>query len=130
MSTEEFVAPRGAVPADYINLKIGIPERSSQVMEEVEYPRIVLMNFAGAVVAEIMVQPSMCIRIITCGIAVNDVQVLSRMCVNQTEAERTVRNARKFLLALSRQDAANEEERGHNETAGSSCQPGQKRAPK
>jgi hypothetical protein len=39
MSAEEFVAPRRAVAADDINLKIGIPERSSEVVEEVEYPR-------------------------------------------------------------------------------------------
>ena len=55
MSAEEFVAPRRAVAADDINLKIGIPELSSPVVEEVEYPRIVLMNLAGTVVADLSV---------------------------------------------------------------------------
>ena len=55
MSAEEFVAPWCAVAADDIDLKIGIPECSSQIVEEVEYAGIVLMNFACAVVAQITV---------------------------------------------------------------------------
>ena len=52
MSAEEFVAPGCTVAADYINLKIGIPECGSQVVEEVEYPGIVLVNFTSAVIAQ------------------------------------------------------------------------------
>ena len=55
MSTEEFVAPRRPVAADHINLKIGISERGSQVVQEIEYTRIVLMNFARTVVSQISV---------------------------------------------------------------------------
>src|ERR1700746_3617923 len=55
MNAEKFIAPRRAVAADDINLKIGIPERSGQVVQKIEHPRIALMNFAGAVVAQIAV---------------------------------------------------------------------------
>ena len=55
MSAEKFVAPWCAVAADDINLKVGIPECISQIVEEVEYRGIVLVNFAGAVVAQIKV---------------------------------------------------------------------------
>jgi hypothetical protein len=58
MSAKEFVAPGRAVAADNVNLKIGIPECDRQVVEQVEYPRIILMNFAGAVIPQIAVQDS------------------------------------------------------------------------
>src|SRR5579864_7297240 len=101
MSTEEFVAPGRAVAADDTNLKIGIPERNSQVVEQVEYPGIVLMNFAGAVVAQITVQARQRFLIVAFAIAVDDIQALSRMCVKKMQAVPTVRDAGEFPLALS-----------------------------
>ena len=71
VSAEEFVAPRRAETADHINFKIGIPERSSQVVEQVEYSGIVLMNFAGAVVAQIMVQARQRFLIVAFAVAVD-----------------------------------------------------------
>ena len=73
MSAKEFVAPGSAVAADDINLKIGIPECGSQIVEQVEYLGIVLMNFAGAVVAQITVEAHQRFLIVTFAIAVDDV---------------------------------------------------------
>jgi UDPglucose 6-dehydrogenase len=50
MSAEEFVVSGRSITADNIYLKIGIPEESSQVMQKIEQARIVLVNFAGAMV--------------------------------------------------------------------------------
>jgi hypothetical protein len=55
MSTKKFIAPRCAVAADDINLKIGISEGNSKLVQEVEYSRIVLMNLFGTVIAQISV---------------------------------------------------------------------------
>jgi hypothetical protein len=83
MTTEELVAPGGAVTADNINLKIGIPERGSQVVEEIEHPGIVLMNLAGAVVVQITVQALQRFLIVTSTIAIDDVQAFSGMRVKK-----------------------------------------------
>jgi len=92
MSAEEFIAPGRAETADDINPKIGIPECSSQVVEEVEYPGIVLMNFTGAVIAQKTVQACHRFPIVAFTVAVNDVQSLSSMCMKEMQAVGTVRN--------------------------------------
>jgi hypothetical protein len=92
MSAKEFIAPWSAVTADNVNLKIRIPERGCQVVKEVEYAGIVLMNFASAVVAQITVQASQGLGVVACSIAVNDVQSFSSVCVNQMQLVRTARN--------------------------------------
>jgi hypothetical protein len=72
-----------AVTADYINLKVGIPERGSQVVEKIEHPGIVLVNFASAVVAQITVQASQGLLVISLGVAVDNVQSFASMYMNQ-----------------------------------------------
>jgi hypothetical protein len=83
MSSEEFIAPWRAVTTDNVNFKIGISQRGHQVVQEVEYSRIVLVNLAGAMVTQIMVQARQRVLIITLAlaIAVDDVQTLSGMGV-------------------------------------------------
>ena len=48
---EEFVAPRSAVTAYHVDLGVRATKRRSQIMEQIEYPRIVLANIAGSVIA-------------------------------------------------------------------------------
>jgi hypothetical protein len=48
---EEFIAPRSAVTAYNVDLGVRATERGSQIMEQIEYPRIVLANIAGTVIA-------------------------------------------------------------------------------
>ena len=91
MGAEEFIAPGRAETANDIYLKIGIPKCSSQVVEEVEYPGIVLVNFTGAVIAQKTVQALHRFLIVAFTVAVNDVQSLSSMCVKKVQAVGTVR---------------------------------------
>ena len=111
MSAEEFVAPGRTVAADYINLKIGIPQPSSQVMQKVEYPRIVLVNLAGAVVSKITIQTRQGFLIVAFTIAVDNVQALTGMCVEKMQAVWTVRNGLQFWLRRGKADQPTDEDR-------------------
>jgi hypothetical protein len=104
MSAEEFVAPGSAVATDYIDLKSGIPECISQVAEQVEYQGIVLMNLAGPVVPQIVIQSRQGFLVVTLASAVDDVQALSGMCVKKMQAVRTVRSGLLFSLGRSAAD--------------------------
>ena len=79
MSAEEFVAPRRAIATEDVDLKVRIPECGSQVVEQVEHSRVVLVNCAGPVVAQITVEANVGILIVSFAIAVDDIEVLSRM---------------------------------------------------
>src|SRR5208283_1514870 len=102
MRAEEFVAPGRAVAADDINLEIGIPQRHSQVVQQVEDSGIVLVNFAGAVVSQIAIQACERFRIVAFAVAVDDVQSLPGMCVEKMQAVRTLRNGLYSWLGDSR----------------------------
>jgi hypothetical protein len=91
-SAEEFVAQRRAIATEDIDLKVRIPECGSQVVEQVEHSRVVLVNCAGPVVAQITVEANVSILIVSFAIAVDDVEVLSRMCVEQPQVVDVVRN--------------------------------------
>lgn len=93
MSAEEFVAPGRAIATKDVDLKLGIPECGSQVVEKVEHPRVVLANCAGPMVAQITVEANVGIPIVCFAIAIDDVEALSRMCVEQPKAVGAVRNA-------------------------------------
>ena len=84
MSAKKFVAPGRTVAADNINLEVGISERGCQVVQQIKYPGIILMNFASAVVAQVMIQTRQGFRIVAFPIAVNDAQVLSRVSVEKS----------------------------------------------
>jgi len=92
MSAEEFVAPRSAIATEDVDLKVRIPECGSQVVEQVEHSRVALVNCAGPVVAQITVEANVGILIVSLTIAVDDVEVLSRMCVERPQAVDVVRN--------------------------------------
>ena len=91
MRAEEFVAPRRAIPADDVDLKIRIAKFRRQVVQEVEHAGIVLMNFAGAVVAQILAEASQGFLIIALVIAVDDIQALSGMSVEKMKVVGTRR---------------------------------------
>jgi len=90
VSAKEFVAPWRAVAADDINLKIRIPERSSQVVEKVEDPRIIIVNFAGSMVPQVTVQARQGFLIVAFAIAIDDIQALPSVCVKKTQAVWTI----------------------------------------
>jgi hypothetical protein len=93
MSAEEFIAPRRAIATEDVDLKVRIPECGSQIVEQVEHSRIVIVNCASAVVAQITVEARVGIPIVSFAIAVDDVEVLSRMCVEQPQMVAAIRNA-------------------------------------
>lgn len=93
MSAEEFVAPRRAIATKDVDLKVRIPECGRQVVEQVEHSRVVLVNCAGAVIAQIMVEANAGILIVSFAIAVDDVEALSGMCMEQPQTVGAIRNA-------------------------------------
>ena len=104
--------------ADYINLEVGIPKRSGQVPQKVEYPRIVFVNLACPVVPQIAIQAGQGFLIVTFAIAIDDIQALSGMGVKQVQAVDIVRNGLHFWLGRSSaEQAAGEDHRQHKNTA-------------
>jgi len=104
VSTKESVALGSAVATDYINLKVGISECSGQVAEQVEYPGIVLMNFAGPVVAQITVEANQSFLLVTFAVAVDDVQPFASMGVKKMQLVGPPRNGRQFWLSFGTGD--------------------------
>ncbi|MGC2198275.1 MAG: hypothetical protein WA628_26630 [Terriglobales bacterium] len=60
-------------------------------------PRIVLVNLAGAVVLKVTIQVRQGFLIVAFATAVDNVQALTRMCVEKMQAVRTVRNGTALL---------------------------------
>ena len=85
MGSQEFVAPGCAETTDHIDLKMGIPERGSQVVEEIEHPGIVFVNFTGAVVTQKTVQECQGFLVVSLATAIDNVQPLSSVCVNKIQ---------------------------------------------
>ena len=76
-------------------------------MEEIEQVGVELMNFSGSVVTQITVEARHGFRIVAFAIAVNDVQSLSSMCVEEMQPVRTVRDLNLWLDSagkLSKED--------------------------
>jgi hypothetical protein len=92
VSAEEFIAPRRAIAANDVDLEAGIPECRCQVVEQIEDSRVVLVNCAGPVVAQIMVEANQGILIVAFAITVDDVGALSRMGVEEPQTVNVVRN--------------------------------------
>jgi hypothetical protein len=54
--TQELVAPRGAVSADYVDFALGVIQRHSQVVEQVEEVRIEVVYVTRTMIAKKMVK--------------------------------------------------------------------------
>jgi len=78
---QEFVAPWGPVPADYIYFGACAPDSLCQVRKQIEEPWIVLMNVTGTMVPEKAIQLAERLRDIVASDLVNDIQVLTRVGV-------------------------------------------------
>ena len=74
---EKCIAPGGAVTADDVDFGVGMADGGSEVRQDVEEARIVVLDFAGAVVAEEMVELSLGVREVQVSPAVNDVDPFS-----------------------------------------------------
>jgi len=76
-SAEKFVAPRGAIAADDVDFGIGSADGSGEIGENVEDVRIVVLDFAGAVIAEKMVELSFGLGQEDVTTAINDINALA-----------------------------------------------------
>jgi hypothetical protein len=53
---EEFVTPWRAIASDHVDFRGRLAQNTSEVVQQVENLRIVLVNIPGAVVAQIIVE--------------------------------------------------------------------------
>jgi hypothetical protein len=84
--TQEFVRLGRAISADHIDLVVGLTDRCEQVVKQVEEARVVVVNFAGPPVAEVVVKPIESLRDIGVAAAIDDVDALIRMSVEEAQA--------------------------------------------
>lgn len=98
VSAEVFIAPGSAIAADYIDFEIRIAERGSEIVQQIEYPRIVRAYIAGAMIAQIVVQAVKGFLIISMAIAVDDIEPLACMRMEKPQLVRAVRRSRAACL--------------------------------
>src|SRR5689334_7687971 len=77
MGPQKLIAPRRAISADDLNFSAGTSHRRDQVGEEIEDPRVVMIDLAGAMVAEEMIQPREGLRNVARRAPVNHIDALS-----------------------------------------------------
>ena len=82
---EEFVGLRGAVAADHVDFTPRIVHRLGQVIQQVKQSGIEVMNIAGAVIAQKMVQPVERRGQIRIAAAIDDIQPLVGVGVIKAE---------------------------------------------
>jgi hypothetical protein len=56
VGAQEFVAPRRTVTTNDVNFGVGPFQCDVQVVKQIEYSRIVLVNVAGAVIPQILIE--------------------------------------------------------------------------
>jgi hypothetical protein len=95
---EVFITPGGAIAADYIDFEIRIAERGSEIVQEIEDPRIIGANIARTVIAQIVAQPIKRFPVVSVAIAVDDVEALSCMGMEKVQLVRTSRGGLRFCL--------------------------------
>src|SRR5208282_151380 len=102
-------------------------------MQKVEHPWIILVNFTSTVVPQKTVQAGQRFLIVAFGIAVDDVQPLSSMCVEKMQAVGTAGNRQQVWLGGRSRDhlAGKRQRQQQKKTAQTSWRPRQsKRLPK
>ena len=85
MRPEPFIAPRGSIAAYHVDFGVGASQRGGQVVEKVEDARIVFRHGASAVIAQEVVESRNRARIVTIAMAIDDVQPLAGMEVEEFE---------------------------------------------
>lgn len=96
-AAEKLIAPGGTVAADDIDLRAGMADRGGKIGKNVEDARIVVLDVAGAVVAEEMIKPLFGLRKIKIAAAVNDVDAFAGVRMKEAEMMflvRTINGAR------------------------------------
>jgi hypothetical protein len=78
---EEFIAPRGAIATDDVDLGVGAAEGSGQIRKNVEDMRIVVLDLTSAVVAQEMVELIFGLREEVISAAIDNIDALAGVCV-------------------------------------------------
>lgn len=86
---QHFIGPRRAITADHIDLTIWPAERSEQIMQEIEDPRVIGVNLAGAAVAQIVVQLGEPYLVVPFAIPIHDVETPARVGIQKMQSEWT-----------------------------------------
>jgi len=82
---QEFVSLRCAIAADHIDFAVRPANRSKQIVQQVEDARVVVMNLAGAPVAQEKVEPIESAWQVGVTVAINNVDVLVGMRMEETK---------------------------------------------
>jgi hypothetical protein len=86
VGTKPLIAPGRPVTADYVDFGVGTTQSGRQIVEQIEDARIVLMNIASAVIAKKVVELRKSRRIVAVAVAIDDVQVLAGVGVEEMKA--------------------------------------------
>ena len=78
---EEFIAPRGAIAADDVDLGVGAAEGSGKIRKNVVDMRIVVLDLTSAVVAQEMVELIFGLREEVISAAIDNIDALAGVCV-------------------------------------------------
>jgi hypothetical protein len=82
---KEFVAPGTAIAADNIDFSVGMADGSGEIREDVKDVRIVMLDFASAMVAKEMIELRFGFRKKEIAPTIDDINVLSSVGVIETE---------------------------------------------
>src|SRR5215831_18130483 len=85
---EILVAPRRPVAANHVNFGGGPCQGNSKIMEQIQHPRIVLVNLASPVVTQIVIDPRQSTDIVHVPMTVLDVEPFPGVGVKETKAVR------------------------------------------
>jgi hypothetical protein len=78
MVSQVFVAPGSAVSADNVNRRSEPARCFHQLIEEIEQTRVIVVNFAGAVITQKVIEFSKGGRNVGVAVSVRDIQRLVR----------------------------------------------------
>ncbi len=90
VAAQVFIAPGRAVAAYDIDFGIGMSQGHGQIMQKIEDARIIVVNIAGAVVAQIMIHSRQGVGIIGVPVAVDNIEPLPGVGVKKVQAIRSV----------------------------------------
>ena len=85
MLAKIVIAPRSAIAANDIDFAVEMSQFGQQIMQQVEFPDIIVLFVTGAVITKKMIQRRHTFRKILIAYPVNDIQVFS--CMEVIEAK-------------------------------------------
>jgi len=86
MLAEIVIAPWGAIPTDYIDLAVKMSQFGQQVMQQIEFPHVIVLLVTCAVVAKKMIQRRNTFRKVLVTYPVDNIEMFSGMKVIEAKA--------------------------------------------